>query len=73
MSEKFCKDCKHVDVRSANTPDAFWRCGRPISVNMVTGESKPLGAYCDWQREAKNFLWSREFCGKTGIYWEPKP
>lgn len=75
MSEvKLCRDCKHVRKKYGNgdaRSSTLWICNRPDTIDLVSGERTARNTYCDWQREGKNGLFSKRYCGKSGIYWEP--
>lgn len=74
MSDRFCRDCKHV------TPVYGWRwlLAEPACIlsrykytqtNLVTGVSKTHVGHTSCESER----FDRSGCGRDGVRWEPKP
>lgn len=84
---RFCVTCRWYEAHAANldNPDIAMcnapQAQRPPLVDMVSGEVTPQRAWCSAQRSmgvpvtidaAFNVSVAQRFCGREGLWWEPK-
>jgi len=65
---KFCKDCKHYQLRYGER-SSLDKCQREVGPVPA-----PLDEYCTSQRGRSFFEWlfREQKCGPTGKFWEAK-
>jgi hypothetical protein len=67
--QKFCVDCKWVEIKSHDRQRDYMRCGRRKDPTNGKGLN-----FCSAERRYSNdfWPWGEKYCGPEGKWWEPK-
>lgn len=67
MTDRFCKDCKHVIMELEADPNS-WECNLAYwdTLDVLTGETRRSHHHCRLERSSDGH------CGYEGARWERK-